>query len=84
MSAVVVIESIGTGFDSECHAAGCIDVVKKIKKVDRVYNADSIADAKRIYESDNANFEAESGPGAGYYWNEMVKVYPCAKEKAAA
>lgn len=78
---LVVIESIGTGFDSECHAKGCVDVAKKINKIDRMYEAATIDEAKEIYESENENFEAESGEGAGYYWNEMVKIYPCATKK---
>jgi len=79
---VVVFEDINSGrsgFDSECHAKGCSDVAKKIKYVDRVYYAASIEEAKEIYESGNADFEEESGEGAGYYWDYHVKVYGCVK-----
>jgi hypothetical protein len=77
--AVVVIESHGSGFYHECHKAGCKDVAKKVGKADRQYVCESIAEAKAVYESDNDNFEAESGEGAGYYWDQHVKVFDCAK-----
>ena len=81
---VVVIESIGTDFESEVHGEGCRDLVKKLPKVDRVFSAANLAEAKEIYEGDNEQFEAEGGPGNGYYFDEMVKVYDCAKERVRA
>jgi hypothetical protein len=76
---VIVFESRGTGFDVECHRADCKDVAKKIRFVDRIWEADSMEEAKADYESGNAEFEEESGEGAGYYWDQHVKFYPCVR-----
>ena len=77
---VGMIEARGSGFDMECHAADCKDLKKKWQYEDRKWFNESIEEAKEEYEGDNDQFEAESGEGAGYYWDSHVKVYPCAEK----
>jgi hypothetical protein len=76
-----MVQSREAGFDMECHAADCKDLKKKWQYQDRKWFNESIEEAKDDYEGDNDQFEAESGEGAGYYWDYHVKVYPCAEKE---
>lgn len=75
------LEAVQGGYMHECHAKDCKDAVKKNSQFFDGYFADSIEDAILTYEANNEDFIAEGG--AGYDWNEMVKVFPCIAKAGA-
>jgi hypothetical protein len=75
---IAIIDSNESGYMHEAHKANCRDLAKKV--FDTHWVADNLEAAKIEYEGDNETYEAEGGPGNGYYWEIHVRVFPCTKE----